>query len=202
MTRAFLLVAATAACAMSAPSALHAQRPRPAIVTVVDTVHVVRTCRQCGVANAALQTQATALQARAAHLSGLIATEAHALEALVAALPEGGRPDPTLQARLDAFQGLRDNAAREIAQRREQLRRDVESVRSQILARIQPAVTTVMRQHGATDVVERGSISNLDGRIDITGEVLAIVDQNPDPFEVHAPPPRAAPDRRKAGRRP
>jgi hypothetical protein len=181
-----------------APTALDAQQLHPPIVAaprvvaVIDIDRIVRACTQCRVASAALQTRAQVLQARANQLASVLATEARALQPLIAAIPRGGQPEPALRVRIQTFERARVSAEREIAQRREQLQRDVEFVRVQIRGRMEPAMRTVMRRHGATDFVERGTARDRRRRIDITGEVLAILDQNNEPFDLHAaPPPRA-----------
>ena len=204
----FFLAAATTASMSMTPAASQAQQVHPPVVAatgavaVLDTEQVVRSCRECRVASAALQARAEALQARAAHLTSLLTTESRALQALVATLPQGSQPDPALRARLVAFQSARDSAEREIAERRAQLQRDVQFVREQIVARMEPAVATAMHQRGATRFVDRGSNADAGGRIDITEAVLAIVDGNNEAFELRAPPlaaDRSPADRHQAG---
>lgn len=197
MTRAILLTAAIAASI--APAAVHAQppapAPAPAAVAVVDVTQLIFTCRQCRVASTALQEQADALRARFARISAAITTEGQALQALVAALPQGRQPDPALRARILRFQSRRERDQRDITQRRDRIQRVLDSVRLQIAQRMQPAITTAMRRHGATDYVDRTSVQDMAGRIDITAEVLAIVDQDNRPFDLHDRPMTAPPSR-------
>jgi len=187
-----LIGSAIAGLAFAAPIALHAQ-PLPApVIALLDSDAIFRTCTQCVVANTALQGQANQLQQRIQVLQTQIQTEGQQLEPLVRAL-NGAAPDAALATRLNAFQTMQQSADRETTASRQRIERNLQFIRQQIGARIQPAMTTVAQQRGATVVLDAGSVLVGSPALDITPAVLAIVNQNAAPFNVNAPPPQQAP---------
>jgi Skp family chaperone for outer membrane proteins len=189
----YLLGTAVAALALATPVAVAAQALPAPVIAVVNLDQIFATCTQCAAANTQLQAQGAALQTRAQQLAAQIDTEERALQPLVNAIPAGGQPDAALTARIQAYQTMRQNAEREVGEGRERIQRNVGFVRQQIGQRIQPAVTTVMQQRGATLVLDRGSVITASPALDITPAVLAIVNQNTAPLNVNAPPPAQQP---------
>ena len=186
--------ALAAAGAMMLPLAVQAQQLPAAAIGVVDTDQIIRTCTQCAAANTALQAQATQIQQRVDALGAPLRSEEQAINQAISALPQGSSPDAALTTRIQTFQTNRDNAAREIEGRQQQLQRNLNFVRQQIADRIRPAIQQVAQQRGATVVLDRGSLlANPAPAIDLTAAVLAAVNQNNTPFNVNAPPPQQAP---------
>lgn len=188
----YFLGSALAALAFAMPAAAPAQ-PLPApVIAVVNLDQIFETCTQCTAANTQLRAQGSALQARAQQLATQIDAEARAIQPLVNAIPAGGQPDAALTARIQAYQAMQQNADREVGAERERIQRNIAFVRQQIGQRIQPAITTVMQQRGATVVMDRGGLITAAPTLDITPAVLAIVNQNSTPLNVNAPPPQQA----------
>jgi len=189
----YLLSSALAALAFATPAALQAQ-PLPApVIAVVNLDQIFGTCTQCTVANTQLQAQGAALQSRAQTLANQIDAEARAIQPLANAIPAGGQPDAALSARIQGFQQMQQNADREVGAERERIQRNIAFVRQQIGQRIQPAITTVMQQRGATVVMDRAGLITASPTLDITPAVLAIVNQNNTPLNINAPPPQQQP---------
>ena len=189
----YLFSSALAALAFAMPAAAPAQ-PLPApVIAVVNLDQIFDTCTQCAAANTQLRAQGSALQTRAQQLAAQIDAEARAIQPLVNAIPAGGQPDAALTARIQGYQQMQQNADREVGAERERIQRNIAFVRQQIGQRIQPAITTVMQQRGATIVMDRGGLITAAPALDVTPAVLAIVNQNNTPLNVNAPPPQQQP---------
>jgi outer membrane protein len=189
----YLFGPALAALAFATPVAVGAQQLPAPVIAVVNIDQIFATCTQCAAANTQLQAQGAALQTRAQQLSTQIEAEARALQPLVSAIPAGGQPDAGLAARIQSYQTMQQNADREVGAERERIQRNINFVRQQIGQRIQPAITTVMQQRGASLIMDRGSLVSASPALDVTPAVLAIVNQNTTPLNVNAPAPTAAP---------
>lgn len=189
-----ILGAAFVALATNSPVVLQAQALPAPVIGVVNTDQIFRTCTQCVAANSQLQAQGTQLQQRFQALQTQIQTEGAALEPLVQnQTPEQIRANAALATRIQNFQTMQQNAEREISQSRDRIQRNLEFVRQQIGQRIQPALTTVAQQRGATIVLDSSQALISSPALDITAPVLAIVNQNSTPFNVNAPAPTPAP---------
>ena len=186
----YLLSSALAALAFATPAAAPAQTLPAPVIAVVNLDQIFGTCTQCTAANTQLQAQGAALQTRAQTLANQIEAEARAIQPLVNAVPAGGQPDAALAARIQGFNQLQQNADREVNAERERIQRNIAFVRQQIGQRIQPAITTVMQQRGATIVMDRAGLITASPTLDITPAVLAIVNQNNTPLNINAPPPQ------------
>jgi len=184
------LFAMSAAALAFIPAAAHAQALAPAVVAVVDTDRILGTCTVCVAAQTQLQAQVQQLQARAAQLGQPLQTEEAALQTAVRALPQGTQPDAALAARIRTFQTSQQNAQTELTTRQEQIRRNAGFVQQQVGQRIEPAITAVMQQRGATIAISRGATLAINPSVEITDAVLAIVNQNTAPLNVNAPPPQ------------
>ena len=173
------------------PSIASAQALAPAVVAVVDTDRIVRTCTVCVAAQTQLQAQVTQLQQRAQQLGTPLQTEEAALRNAVTALPAGTQPDAAMAARIRTFQTSQQNAQTEIASRQEQIQRNAGFVQQQIGQRVEPAITAVMQQRGATIAMARAATLAINPSVEITDAVLAIVNQNTAPLNINAPAPAA-----------
>ena len=193
------LGAAFVALAATAPAVLQAQQLPAPVIAVVNTDQIFSTCTQCTVAQTQIQAQATALQSRVQTLQNQIQAEGRALEPLVRAL-NGAQPDAALATRINAFQTMQQNAEQEITASRERIQRNLNFVRQQIGQRVQPAISTVAQQRGASVVMDASQVLVSSPAMDVTPAVLAIVNQNSTPLNVNAPPPPATPA--PAGARP
>jgi Skp family chaperone for outer membrane proteins len=199
----YLFTSALAAMALATPVSIQAQQLPPAVVAVVNIEQIIEgsqtspACTPCAAANAQIQGQVTQLQQRAQQLQGQLQAEETQLQAAVNALPQGQQPDAALQARIQTFQGLQQSSNNEITARRDQIQRNVAYLHQQEGQRLQPALATIMTQRGATVVIDRAAALEVSPTIDVTPQVLAIMNQNTTPFNVNAPAqaPAAAPTR-------
>jgi Skp family chaperone for outer membrane proteins len=186
----FFLNAAFVALATAAPAALQAQAIAPAVVAVVDVQRILTQCTACAAANTQLQAQEQQIQARAAQLSTPLQTEATALQAAVTAAR--GNPDAALQARITTFQTSQDAARREIQGRQETLQRNRNYVLQQIGQRLNPIVSQISQQRGATIAIDAGSTIWNSPSVDVTDAVLATLNTQLPAVSTTAPPPAAA----------
>jgi len=169
------------------------------VVGVVDSDRIVRECTVCVAANTQLQGQVTQYQQREQALGAPLQTEEQALQAAVNAIPQGSQPTAALTQRIQAFQTNRQNAARELEGRQQQLQRNVAFVRQQIGQRLQPAIQQVMQQRGATIVVDRGATLAAAPTVDLTTAVLAEAAAGPAQQPAQQQPPQQQ-QRRPQGR--
>lgn len=185
--------ALAAATAFTFSFAAHAQQLPAPVIGVVDTDRIVRECTVCVAANTQLQSQVQQYQQRQTALGGPLQTEEQALQTAVNAVPQGQQPDAALQQRIQTFETNRQNAARELQGRQQQLQRNVDFVRQQIAQRLTPAIQQVMQQRGASIMLDRGAVLNAAPTVDVTAAVLAVVNQNTAALNVNAPPPQQQP---------
>ena len=206
----FFLGAATA-LALSIPAAAPAQQLPAATVGVVDGQRILEGCTVCQAANQQIEAQQAQLRQRAQQL-GLSRTqentptalenEATAIQNALSALAQGQQPDATLQARAQTFQTNLGNAQREVASREQQIRRNQAFVLQQIQARVAPAIAQVAQQRGATVVLEASNIAWSNPAVDLTPNVLTLINQNTAPLNVNAPPPPQQPAQQQQQQRP
>jgi Skp family chaperone for outer membrane proteins len=202
----YLFSSALAAMALAAPASIQAQQLPPAVIAVVNIEQIIDgtptspACTPCAAANAQIQGQVTQLQQRAQQLQAQLQAEEAQLQAAVNALPQGQQPDAALQARIQTYQSLQQSSNTEIAARRDQIQRNVTYLHQQEGQRLQPALVTIMQQRGATVVIDRAAALEVSPTIDVTAQVLAIMNQNTAPFNVNAPAqaPATAPATRPA----
>jgi outer membrane protein len=151
-----LFVCAALAAAALAPTAAAAQAIPAAVIAVVDLERVTSQCNSCKTANAALQSQITALQNRQKTLGTPLETEAKSIQAAIDAL-KGAQPDAALQARVRAFQQKQQQGAQELQRQEQQIQRNQRHIQKQISDKLGPIYQQVMRQRGANVLLETGS---------------------------------------------
>lgn len=166
-----LLISAALAASMLVPTAASAQAIPPAVVAVVDLQKVTTDCNACKTAVAALRSQQTAEETREKGLAAPLQTERNSIQTAVDAL-KGKEPDAALQARIRSFQSKGQQAEEEASRGREQLQRNAEYVRQQILTKLNPIYSQVMQRRGANILVEQGATLAAASAVDVTNEVL------------------------------
>jgi len=188
------------ALALAAPVAALAQQLPPAVIAIVDRDRIASACTQCVAAAQQIQAQGRAYQAREQQLATPIQTEGQAIQAAVNALPQGGQPDPALAARIQTFRANSEAAERELGAAQQTLRRNQQHLVNQILERMNPLIGQVTRERGANVALDVQSTLAQNPALNVTDQVLALMNQNAAPFSVVAPPPAAQPA--AAGARP
>jgi len=164
-----VLLASLAAASAMTPALAQAA---PANIVVVDNERVYAECTACKAAQAQLQAQANALQARQTALAAPLKTEAQALQAAADAL-KGAPASAALQARATAFQ-TRQNAANQELQRLQQTLQSTQAnVLRQINARLGPAINQVMVAKGANLALDMNNTLAHGAALDVTTDVLA-----------------------------
>ena len=172
----YLFGSALAALALAAPAAAPAQRLSNAVIAVVDTGRVFSECTACRAAATQLQTQLQQAQQRGQQLSAPLQTEAQAVQTAVNALA-GKQPDAALQRRIQALQTQQNSANQELAGREQTLRSTQAHVNQQISARLTPIFNQVMQSRGASLIVTRDAVLASSPSIDVTNDVLALLNQ-------------------------
>jgi outer membrane protein len=195
-----LLGSAFAALALAAPVAAQAQQLPPAVIAVVDRDRIAGSCAQCVAATAQLTAQGQAYQARENQLLTPLRAEQQAIQTALSALPQGGQPDPALQARYQTLQTNSQAAERELGQAQNTIRRNQQYVVNQIIERMNPLIQQVTRERGANLAIDLTSTLATNPAVNVTDAVLALMNQNNTPFAVVAPPPAQAPAATPAAR--
>ena len=201
----FAFGAAAAALALAMPAVAPAQQLPPAVIAVVDTQRIYAQCTACVAANQQLQAQRQQLEQRAQQLAAPLQTEQNALATAVNALPQGQQPDAVLTQRITTFQTQQENARRELQGREQTIQRNAAFVVQQINQRLEPIVTQVMQQRGATIAVDRGATLAINSTLDVTDAVLALLNQQLPSVSVNAPaqqPPPAQQQQQPQQQRP
>lgn len=175
MKKLFLLAALATATA-TVPATTPAQAQARTGVLVVDTDQILSTCTACRAAAQQLQQREATLRTRAQTLGQQLETEGKPIQAAVDAL-RGKQPDAALQARITAFQTKQQNAQQEINNSQRQLQSISAHVNQQVGQRLIQIVEQSRARRGAAVVLSKNSTLANDGTVDITGEVLAALNQ-------------------------
>ena len=172
MRKLILLIAATSAAIAVAGSA----NAQSATVLTVDTDRILAECTACRAAATNIQGQITSARQRAQTLESQLRTEATALETQVKAL-NGRQPDAALQQKITAFQTKQSQARTELGNRERQIESIQAHVQQQIGTRVVQISEQVRARRQAAVVMAKGSLMAVDARSDVTGEVLAALNQ-------------------------
>ncbi|WP_118857171.1 OmpH family outer membrane protein [Sphingomonas mesophila] len=167
------LIILAAASAALVPASAVAQR---AAVLVVDTDRILTECTACRAASTAIQGQVASARTRAQTLENQLRTEAQGLESQVKALGNK-QPDAALQQKITAFQSKQQQARTELANRENQIQSTQAHVQQQIGARTVQIAEQVRARRQASVVMAKQSLMAAEAAADITGEVLAALNQ-------------------------
>jgi outer membrane protein len=169
------LAMAAAAAALGMSAAAEAQQ-RPAIL-VVDTDRILNECTACKAAATQLQSQVQQARQRAQQLEASLKPEAESLEKAVQALGSK-QPDAALQARIAAYRQKQQQGSTELSSRENTLQSTQAHVQQQIGAKIvQVAEQSRARRQATVVMTKSGGVIAADNAADITGEVLAALNQ-------------------------
>ena len=170
---ALTMAAAVGALGMSA--AANAQQRPP--VLVVDTDRILNECTACKAAATQLQSQVQQARQRAQQLEASLKPEAQSLEKAVQALGSK-QPDAALQARIAAYRQKQQQGSTELSSRENTLQSTQAHVQQQIGAKIvQVAEQSRARRQATVVMTKSGGVIAADNASDITGEVLAALNQ-------------------------
>ena len=169
------LAMAAAAAALGMSAAAEAQQ-RPAIL-VVDTDRILNECTACKAAATQLQSQIQQARQRAQQLEASLKPEAESLEKAVQALGSK-QPDAALQARIATYRQKQQQGSTELSSRENTLQSTQAHVQQQIGAKIvQVAEQSRARRQATVVMTKSGGVIAADNAADITGEVLAALNQ-------------------------
>jgi len=168
-----LISAALAACAIALPTTALAQA---APILIVDSDRIFSDCTACKSATTQLQQKQAAARARAQTLQQQIQAEGKPLQDAADAL-NGKQPDAALQQRIAAFQTKEKNAQQELETAQRNFESIVANVKLQIGNKLVAIVEQVRTTRRAAIVLNKNNTLANDGTIDVTGEVLAALNQ-------------------------
>ena len=170
--RKLILTAALAATAFTLPTAAVAA---PAVL-IVDLDKVLTDCTACRAATVSIQSQVQQGQSRAQALENQLKPEAASLDAAVKAL--GGKaPDAALRTRITAFQTKQQAAQTELANKQRAIESTQANVQQQIANRVVLISEQVRTRRQADIVLGKNATLASNPAADITGEVLAALNQ-------------------------
>ena len=191
---------AAAVVAATLSTAAPAQKLSPAVIAVVDTQRLVRDCNACKTVNTQLQQQVEQLRTRAQQLGTPLQTEEQALQTAVGAL-NGKEPDAALKTRITNFQTQQNNARQEIDQRQQTIERNRQYVNQQVNQKVIPIIHQVAGTRGASIVLDANDALDVSPNVDVTADVLALLNQQLTTINTVAPAaPAQAPAAQNQGR--
>ena len=168
-----ILISLAAVSSSMVPAAALAQR---AAVLVVDTDRILSECTACRSASTQIQSQVASARQRAQTLESQLRTEAQTLETQVKAL-NGRQPDAALQQKITAFQTKQQQARTELANRESQIQSIQTNVQQQIGSRTVQIAEQVRARRQASVVMAKQALMAVEASADVTGEVLAALNQ-------------------------
>jgi Skp family chaperone for outer membrane proteins len=168
-------LALSLAVAVSALTFSGAAEAQQRSVLVVDTDRILNECTACKAAGTQLQSQVQQGRTRAQQLETSLKAEADALEKAVQA--QAGKPDAALQARIAAFRQKQQAGSTEMSTKESTIQSIQANVQRQIGTKIVQIVEQSRVRRQASVVMTKASALASDPAIDITGEVLAALNQ-------------------------
>ena len=191
MKKLALTLAVTVSALTIAGPAAAQQRP----ILVVDTERVLTECNACKAAAATLQGQVAQGRQRAQQLEASLKPEGEMLQKSIDALG-GKQPDAALKARIDTFRQKQQAGAAELQTKESNIQSTQANVQQQIGRKIVEVVEQSRARRQASIVVSKQSTLANDAAVDITGEVLAALNQQLPSVSVTPLPQQAKPQGR------
>ncbi|MCY7271648.1 MAG: OmpH family outer membrane protein [Sphingomonas bacterium] len=161
-------------------------------VLIVDLDKILTDCTACRSASTAIQGQVQQGQSRAQALENQLKPEAASLDTAVKALA-GKAPDAALRTRITAFQTKQQAAQTELANRQRSIESTQTNVQQQIGNRVVLISEQVRARRQADVVMGRNATLASNPASDITGEVLAALNQQLPSVSVTPLPQQARP---------
>lgn len=198
MTR-YAIGTALAAFALALPGAALAQRTPAAVIVVVDTDRISSECTACRAAGTQMQGLITSYQQRAQALGQPLQTEMQAINTAAQALqnqPAGAArtaSENQLRQRAQALETRQTSAQQELARTEQSIQSTRANVARQIQAKLNPIINQVMTAHGANLAVDVGATLAHANGLDVTTEVLNLLNQQLPSVSVTPLPQQAAP---------
>jgi outer membrane protein len=187
MTKKLALLAALSLASVSAPAL--AQAVLPAVIITVDMEQVINTSTAGRSAQSQLQSQASALQARAQQLDAGFRSENDALNK---AAQGKTMAQPALEAKAADLQKRVNAAQADMNNRQRQFVANQQFVGKQISDAVQPIIVQVMSEKNATLVLDEGQTIKASPSLDVTALVLQRLNAKLPNVNVNAPAPAAA----------
>ena len=191
-------LALSLAVAVSALTFSGAAEAQQRSILVVDTDRILNECTACKAAGTQLQSQIQQGRARAQQLEASLKTEAEAIDKAGQALTASS-PTRRLQARIAAFRLKQQQGYTELSNRENTIQSTQAHVQQQIGTKIVAIVEQSRARRQASVVMTKASAIASDPANDITGEVLAAMNQQLPAVSV-TPLPQSAQQSKPQGR--
>ncbi len=169
-----LALAGTAPLALATTPAV-AQTLPAAVIVVVDMDNVFQTSAAGKQAQIELKTRLDSIQSRVTALRTQFGTEE---QTLLKTRPTAPGPAATAwQAKAQDLQTRKTQAEQELAARDRDFQASRQSVLKQISDGVQPIITAIMKERGATIALAEGATLQHSASIDVTTDVIARLDK-------------------------
>ncbi|WP_416908905.1 MAG: OmpH family outer membrane protein [Polymorphobacter sp.] len=171
------LALASAATLAPVASPAFSQTLPAAVVIVVDLDKIYRDSAAAKAATVDLKSKDDALRARASQLQSSLGAEQ---QQLAQSRPAQGAPAATVTAwetKARDFQARQQQAGQELEKRQSDLQAARQFVLKQINDALQPIITTVMRERGASVAIAKGATLDSTSALDMTNDIMARLDR-------------------------
>lgn len=174
-----LTALAIASASLAAPlaSPAFAQALPPVVMVVIDLDRIYSESAAAKMATTDLKAKDDALRARAQQLQTTLGNEQ---QQLVQTRPAENAPPATIQAwetKARDFQSRQQQAGQELEKRQSDLQAARQFVLKQINDALQPIITAVMRERGASVAIAKGATLDNSAALDMTNDVMARLDK-------------------------
>lgn len=170
-----------------------AQTLPPAVIIVVDMDQVFRTSAAGKQAQTELNTRVQARDARVTALTTSLGTEQQTL--LKSRPPQTAAPAAITawETKARDYQTRENQAQQELAKRAQDLQASVQYAQKQMNDGVQPIITAIMRERGATIALAEAATLQHSASIDVTTDVIARLDKSLPRVSTTPPASPAAP---------
>ncbi len=174
-----LISMALASAAVVAPVASPAfsQTLPAAVVIVVDLDRIYRDSAAAKAATVDLKAKDDALRARANQLQSSLGAEQQTLTQSRPAQGAAAAAITAWEAKARDFQARQQQAGQELEKRQSDLQASRQFVLKQINDALQPIITTVMRERGASVAIAKGATLDSTTALDMTTDIMARLDK-------------------------
>lgn len=171
------LALASTAVVMPVAAPAFAQALPAAVLIVVDLDRIYRDSAAAKAATVDLKAKDDALRARASQLQTSLGTEQQTIAQARPAQNAAAAAITAWETKARDFQTRQQQAGQELEKRQADLQASRQFVLKQINDALQPIITTVMRERGATVAIAKGATLDNTAALDMTTDIMARLDK-------------------------
>lgn len=168
---------ASAAIVMPVATPAFAQALPAAVLIVVDLDRIYRDSAAAKAATVDLKAKDDALRSRAGQLQSSLGAEQQTLAQARPAQNAAAAAITAWETKARDFQTRQQQAGQELEKRQADLQASRQFVLKQINDALQPIITTVMRERGATVAIAKGATLDNSAALDMTTDIMARLDK-------------------------